>query len=783
MIKGACKLISVLFKRRSNIQQQVRTANFPKYSTNQKDFLRSRLAINETARNMASSSSHTNRLALEKSPYLLQHAHNPVDWYPWSEEAFQRARDENKMIFLSVGYSTCHWCHVMEKESFENEETAKIMNEHFINVKVDREERPDIDKIYMSFLLMIKGSGGWPMSVWLTPDLAPITAGTYFPQTDRWGMPGFRTVLMKIHNQWKENKNTLGTTGKNVIEAMQKSVSENEGGSDIISVEAKFNQAVNIYKRNIDDDWGGFGSAPKFPEVSKLNLIFHAHVQQPTTKVLPLVLHTLKKIGEGGIHDHVFGGFARYSVDRKWHVPHFEKMLYDQGQLLMAYVNALKMTKDERYLDVADNLFNYICKDLRHPSGGFFSGEDADSYPNEGDDEKIEGAFYAWDWTEISDLFEENSSEFSIKNPFDVYSYFYGIKEEGNVEPASDPHGHLLAKNILMVRTTHEATSTMFGISVDEIKKNLRKGNELLRSVREKRPRPQLDTKVLTAWNGLMLSGLAKLACVKDAPNRSEYLKISKQLVEFLKKYNFDEKSKTLFRSCYGEGTDSEVASFPTQPISGFLNDYAFLIKGLLDYYLASMDSSVLLWAKELQATQDKLFWDTNNHGYFYSKADSADVIVRLKDDHDGAEPCGNSVAASNLLLLHEYFDDESYKATAQKLFHFFNKTSPFGYALPEMMSALLLYDSGLTSITVVGPDTAETKKMLDVARDFYIPGLVLIHSVPGSDQPMTKQSASQYQMVDDRATAYLCHDGTCEPPITLAEKLNESLAKKYLFK
>lgn len=487
-----------------------------------------------------------------------------TDWYPWGDEAIQRAKQENKLIFLSVGYSTCHWCHVMEKESFENEETAKIMNEHFINIKVDREERPDIDKIYMNFLLMIKGSGGWPMSVWITPDLAPITAGTYFPESDRWGMPGFRTVLMKIHNQWKDNKDTFATTGKNIIDAMQKSVLEKDSddSSNSMSVEAKFNQAVAIYKRNIDDDWGGFGSAPKFPEVSKLNLIFHAHIQDPKSNVLPLVLQTLTKIDEGGIHDHVFGGFARYSVDRKWHVPHFEKMLYDQGQLLMAYTNAFKMTKDRKYLDVADNIFNYLCKDLRHPSGGFYSGEDADSFPTHGDDEKIEGAFYAWSWSEIQDLFEENPSEFSIPNPFEVYTYFYGIKEEGNVEPTSDPHGHLLARNILMVRTTLEATSNKFGISVDEVKKNLRKGNEMLREVREKRPRPHLDTKILTAWNGLVLSGLSKLACIKDAPNRSEYLKIIKQQVEFLKKNNYDESSKKLLRSCYGEGTNSDVATF-----------------------------------------------------------------------------------------------------------------------------------------------------------------------------------------------------------------------------
>jgi len=363
-----------------------------------------------------------------------------------------------------------------------------------------------------------------------------------------------------------------------------------------------------------------------------------------------------------------------------------------------------------------------------------------------------------------------------------VYSYFYSVKETGNVEPASDPQGHLLAKNILMIRTTFEATSNKFGISIDEVKRNLRKGNEILLKIRESRPRPHLDTKILTAWNGLLLSGLSKLACIRDAPNRSEYLKIIKQQVEFLRKNNYDETSKTLSRSCYGEGTNSDVATFLAEPISGFLDDYAFLIKGLLDYYLATMDKSALLWAKELQSTQDKLFWDTKNHGYFYSKADAANVIIRLKEDHDGAEPCGNSVAAANLLLLSEYFDDNSFKTTAKKLFRFFSGTNPFGYALPEMMSSLLLFDSGLTTVTVVGPDTAETMKLLDAARDFYVPGLVIIHLVPGSEHLLTKQSSSEYQMVDDRATAYLCNRGTCEPPITSAEKLCEKLSKTYLF-
>lgn len=506
---------------------------------------------------------HTNRLANEKSPYLLQHAHNPVDWYPWGPEAIQKAKDENKVIFLSVGYSTCHWCHVMEKESFEQEDVAAVMNENFVNVKVDREERPDIDKIYMQFVLMISNSGGWPMSVWLTPDLTPITAGTYFPPKDRWGMPGFVTVLRKIADQWSTNRDDLLSTGHKIIAIMEKSQREaaSEGG-DGLNVEEKFNEAVKMYKRNVDSIWGGFGSHTKFPEVSKLNFALHAQVHKPDSGMAEVTIETLKHIARGGIHDHVWGGFARYSVDRQWHVPHFEKMLYDQGQLLMAYSNAYKLTKEQIHLDVCEGIFRYLCSDLRHPNGGFFSGEDADSYPKFGDKDKIEGAFYAWTHGEVRKLFEAFKEKFPKDTKgFEIYCYYYGIAETGNVEPSSDPHGHLLAQNILRVRTTVHATAKEFNTDIETVKDILKIGNEILHTERSKRPRPHLDTKIITAWNGLVLSGLSKLSCIRDAPNRKEYLKVAGELVRFLKVNAYNEKEKTLIRSCYGEGTESDVTS------------------------------------------------------------------------------------------------------------------------------------------------------------------------------------------------------------------------------
>lgn len=580
---------------------------------------------------------HTNRLASEKSPYLLQHAHNPVNWYPWSEEALALAKKENKLIFLSIGYSTCHWCHVMEKESFEDEETARIMNEKFINIKVDREERPEIDKLYMTFILLINGSGGWPLSIFLTPDLAPVTGGTYFPKNDRWGMPGFKTILNKVAQKWETSKEDLAETGLSVIEAIKKSVSQKRVDGDTddnpMSIEEKFHQAVKIYKRAFDPVWGGTNGAPKFPEVSKLNFMFHAFAQTKDKEILKIVLNTLDKIANGGIHDHVFGGFARYSVDKKWHVPHFEKMLYDQGQLLMAYSNAFKITRDQKYLEIADKIFKYITKDLYHSvGGGFYSGEDADSLPSADSKDKIEGAFYAWEFDEIKDIFEKNSEKLTASNAFEIYCFHYDIKEEGNVEPESDPHGHILGKNILFVDGSIAETADEFKTSKETVSAILQAGNFILHEVREKRPRPHLDRKIITAWNGLVLSGISKLACIDDAPNHDEYLKVAKKLIEFIKENSFDVHTRKLLRACYGEGDQNEKTSRGAKPIFGYLDDYAFLIKGLIDYYVASLDVTVLYWAKELQEIQDELFWDPINGGYFYSEAAQADVIVRMKE-------------------------------------------------------------------------------------------------------------------------------------------------------
>ncbi|XP_037811157.1 spermatogenesis-associated protein 20 [Lucilia sericata] len=731
----------------------------------------------------------TNRLAQERSPYLLQHAHNPVDWYPWGDEAIEKARNENKLIFLSVGYSTCHWCHVMEHESFENEEVAALMNKHFVNIKVDREERPDIDRIYMQFVLMMNGSGGWPMSVWLTPDLAPITAGTYFPPHDRWGMPSFKTVLRAIASKWIANEEQLKSTGLEVISAIQKSLSEKstETVFEPGSADAKLQEALKIFSQRFDVEFGGFGNHPKFPEVARLNFLFHAYIVTKKVDILNMAVETLHHIGRGGIHDHVFGGFARYSVDRKWHVPHFEKMLYDQGQLLAAYANAYKLTRDETFREYADGIYRYITTDLQHPAGGFYAGEDADSLPKAEDSKKVEGAFYAWTYKEIQKAIEDNKDKYSKVNMstekiFEIYSHHYDVKPLGNVDPSSDPHGHLNAKNILIVRGSIEETCKEFSLEEQQLKEILQLTNDILNDIRKQRPRPHLDTKIICSWNGLVLTGLCKLANCGGA-KRPEYMATSAKLVKFMHENLYDKEKKLLKRSCYGVATNDTTLqeNLEAEQIDGFLDDYAFLIKGLLDYYKASLDPFALQWAKELQEVQDNLFWDSEHGAYFYSKANSPNVVVRLKDDHDGAEPCGNSVAARNLILLSHYFDDDSYAQRASKLFEFFSDQQPFGYALPEMLSALMLHENGLDLVAVVGPDSETTKKFVEICRKYYIPGMIIVHVNPQDPEHAYNQRVQQkFKMINGQTTVYICHDKVCRMPVTDPVKLEENLTENF---
>ncbi len=454
-----------------------------------------------------------NKLADEKSPYLLQHADNPVDWLPWGEEAFAKAREENKPIFLSIGYSTCHWCHVMAHESFENPEVAAVMNREFVNIKVDREERPDVDRVYMTFVQATTGGGGWPMSIWLTPELKPFVGGTYFPPEDRWGQPGFTKVLERIAAAWKQDHEKISEQGTNIITALEEGTAAGVAGSGQKLGAKTLEIAYEQIARGYDPHEGGFGVAPKFPRPVTLNFLTRLHARDPKSDggrhALEMDLFTLRKMAAGGIHDHLGGGFHRYSVDAYWHVPHFEKMLYDQAQLAVAYLDAFQITSEPLFEAVARDILDYVHLDMTAKMGGFFSAEDADSVVPGSDDsvhKKIaEGAFYVWSKDEI---------DAALGADAEVFNFHYTVKAEGNVPSGGDPHGEFTGKNILIELGDLAQTAKHVGKSEGEVREILGKSRRTLFAIRSKRPRPHLDDKIITAWNGLMISAFARAAQV-----------------------------------------------------------------------------------------------------------------------------------------------------------------------------------------------------------------------------------------------------------------------------
>jgi len=738
---------------------------------------------------------HTNRLAYEKSPYLLQHAHNPVDWYAWGEEAFAKARKENKPIFLSVGYSTCHWCHVMAHESFENEEVAAIMNREFVNIKVDREERPDVDRVYMTFVQATTGGGGWPMSVWLTPDLKPFVGGTYFPPEDRYGQPGFKKVLEKIAAAWKENHDKIVEQSGQIAAALRESQSAAtiEGKIDAAIFEAAYKQLDRSY----DPKEGGFGNAPKFPRPVTLNLLARLYARDPKSDsskhALEMALFTLRKMAAGGMHDHIGGGFHRYSVDRYWHVPHFEKMLYDQAQLAVAYLDAVQILRDPHlnplpgqgeadaeapvrveFESVARDILDYVARDMTSKEGGFFSAEDADSpvvavgdlpavasakADDRGHVESKEGAFYIWTKKEIDQ---------ALGNAADIFDFHYGVQSHGNAPEGSDPHDDFRGKNILIERHTIAETAQHFKKSQDETTKSLAQSREKLFAIRSKRPRPHLDDKIIAAWNGLMISAYARAAQVLDDPR---YLEIATRAARFVRSNLYEEKSKLLYRN-YRDGRND---------IEGFADDYAFVIQGLLDLYEASFDVAWLKFAVQLQETQDRLFFDEKNGGYFSTSGKDESVFLRMKDDNDGAEPAASSVAALNLLRLSQIRDHPQLAESARKTIDAFATTlSHFPSAMPEMLVALDYSLSKPRQIVIAGKrDAPETKALLKEVHRHFLPKTILLLADGAEGQKYLgekNEALRGMSMVDGKPAAYVCENFTCKAPVTDAKGLAELL-------
>jgi uncharacterized protein YyaL (SSP411 family) len=709
---------------------------------------------------------HTNRLAQEKSPYLLQHAHNPVDWYPWGEEAFAKARRENKPLFLSIGYSTCHWCHVMAHESFENEEVAATMNREFVNIKVDREERPDVDRAYMTFVQATTGGGGWPMSVWLAPDLKPFVGGTYFPPEDRYGQPAFKTVLERIAAAWKENHDSIVEQGGRIVAALRESQSgaTAEGKIDAAILDAAYRQIDHSY----DPKEGGFGNAPKFPRPVTLNFLTRFHARDPNSELgkhaLEMTLFTLRKMAAGGMHDHIGGGFHRYSVDRYWHVPHFEKMLYDQAQLAGAYLDAFQITRDQLYEAVARDILDYVARDMTSKEGGFFSAEDADSpVVAAGADrrhpETKEGAFYIWAKKEI---------DAALGDAAEIFDFHYGVQPHGNAPEGSDPQDEFRGKNILIERHTIAETAKHFRKTEQEIGKVLADSREKLFSIRGKRPRPHLDDKIIAAWNGLMISAYARGARVLNEPR---YLEIATHAAKFLGTNLYEEKSKLLYRNYRGGRSQ----------IEGFADDYAFVIQGLLDLYEASFDVEWLKFAVQLQESQDGLFFDEKNGGYFSTSGKDQSVFLRIKDDNDGAEPAASSVAALNLLRLSQFRDDKQMAERARKTIDAFAATlSHFPSAMPQMLVAVDYSLSKLRQIVIAGTrDAPETKALVKEVSRHFLPKTVLFLADGGEGQKYLgakNEAIRAMSPVDGKPAAYICENFTCKAPLTDAKALAKLL-------
>ncbi len=706
---------------------------------------------------------HTNRLAHEKSPYLLQHAHNPVDWYPWGEEAFAKARRENKPIFLSIGYSTCHWCHVMAHESFENEETAAIMNREFVNIKVDREERPDVDRVYMTFVQATTGGGGWPMSVWLTPDLKPFVGGTYFPPVDRYCQPGFTKVLERIAAAWKQDHEKIAEQGSKLLEALRESQNAQPEAAAKVDNQL-FQTAYEQLSRSFDDKEGGFGTAPKFPRPVSLNFLTRFYTRDPKSEsgkhALEMDLVTLRKMAAGGMHDHLGGGFHRYSVDRYWHVPHFEKMLYDQAQLASAYVDAFQITRDPQYADVACDILDYVARDMTSKDGGFFSAEDADSLFEHGKPEHGEGAFYVWTEKQVDAALGDDSSAFK---------FHYGVQPHGNAPEGSDPQDEFRGKNILIERHMVAETAKHFKKSEDEARQSLARSRERLVSIRNRRPRPHLDDKIIAAWNGLMISAYARAAQILDEPR---YLESATRATKFLRSNLYDEKSRLLFRNYRESRSD----------IEGFADDYAFVIQGALDLYEASFEVEWLKFAIELQETQDRLFFDEKAGGYFSTSGKDKSVVLRMKDDNDSAEPAASSIAVLNLLRLAQFRDDKKLDERARKTIDGFAPTlSHFASAMPQMLIAVDYSLSKPRQIVIAGKiDNNETKALLAEVRRHFLPRKILILADGGEGQKFFSEKNEAIRAmspVDGKPAAYVCENFTCKAPVTDPKALGNLLS------
>lgn len=673
-----------------------------------------------------------NKLINEKSPYLLQHAYNPVEWFPWCDEAFEKARKENKPIFLSIGYSTCHWCHVMEKESFEDEEVAKLMNEIFVSIKVDREERPDIDGIYMTVCQMITGSGGWPLTIVMTPDKKPFFAGTYFPKQDRFGRIGMLELIPKLNDIWKNRRQEVMNSADEITNSINR-ISFKKSDEEID--ENILNKAFEEFLRRVDKQFGGFGNAPKFPTPHNLLFLLRYFRKTKNSSALEMVEKTLTEMRKGGIYDHIGFGFARYSTDKYWLVPHFEKMLYDNALLLMAFTEAFQITGKFIYKRTAEEIVEYILRDMTHPEGGFYSAEDADS-------EGEEGKFYLWTEVEVRQLLPKDEADFAIN--------VFNLEPNGNWY--DEARGIRTGNNILHLKKTFQELADDFSMDEEKFYEKLNSIRKKMFEWREKRIRPHKDDKILTDWNSLMISALVKASLVFD---NNDFLKAALSADSFIKKYLFDGK-KLLHRF-----RDSDSA------IDANLDDYAFYIQAQLDLFEATSEAKFLSIAIELDKYLYQNFWDENLGGYFFTSKQSEKLIARQKEIYDGAIPSGNSVQLLNLIRLNKITNHIDYDELAIKQIRAFaGEINRMPSVFAQFLCGLDFFFGQSTEIIITSKGKLLTEQTMKEISKRYFPDKVIIQLNENNLSELTGilTYLNDYKM-DDEVTIYLCRNFVCEKP------------------
>ena len=683
---------------------------------------------------------HTNRLSKEKSPYLLQHQHNPVDWYPWGEEAFARAKAENKPILLSIGYSTCHWCHVMERESFENEAVGKYLKEHFIAIKLDREERPDIDHIYMTAMQALGLGGGWPLNVFLTPDRQPFYGGTYFPPDDKGGRPGFLSILQRIAGLWEKDPSGIKEDAKNITAQLQSHM-EKEGAvatAEAVRPEVIATAATGL-AGNFDPKYGGFSGAPKFPQPKIPGLILMNAVATGDQKLVDQVLFTCRRMAAGGMYDQLGGGFARYAVDEKWLVPHFEKMLYDNAQLIDLYLDAGLVSGDPQYHAVVRDIIRYLQRDMTHADGGFYSAEDADS-------EGQEGKFYCFTEAEISSILTKDEAAFAIP--------YFGITPKGNFEDHSHPNP-LPGLNVLHIADPERKLSGPEQSLLATVKTKLY-------DVQRKRIRPHLDDKILASWNGLLLGSLARAGVVMDEP---AWLSAARKNFTFVTTKLWDPATKTL----YHRWRDGE------RDTTQLLTAYANYLQGSLELYQATLDPVVLTFAIELADGMIAKFYDEKSAGFFSSTGGS-DLLFRAKDDYDGAEPSGNSTAVYALLKLAALTEKTVYRTKAEATLKLYAaRVTELPQALPLMLqAAAFAHQEPFRAVIAGDPDLPETRILIRAAHSVYQPHRVILGTT-GPVEPFALTLLPR----EGKPTAYVCTGNSCLPPTSDPAKIQQSLRPK----